>query len=67
MAKNTSVWGIDIGQCALKAMRCTQQGDQLVADAVDYIEYPKILSQPDEADPKQLVREALEQFLCATT
>ena len=63
MAKSSSVWGIDIGQCALKAMRCTRQGDQIIADAVDYIEYPKILSQPDEADPKQLVREALEQFL----
>lgn len=63
MAKSSSIWGIDIGQCALKAMRCTRQGDQVVVDAVDYIEYPKILSQPDEADPKQLVREALEQFL----
>jgi type IV pilus assembly protein PilM len=63
MAKSNSVWGIDIGQCALKAMRCTRQGDQIVVDAVDYIEYPKILSQPDEADPKQLVQDALEQFL----
>ncbi len=63
MAKPTSFWGIDIGQCALKAMRCTRRGDEIVADAVDYIEYPKILSQPDEADPKQLVRDALEQFL----
>ncbi len=63
MAKSQSVWGIDIGQCALKALRCTRVGDQVVADAFDYIEYPKILSQPDEADPKQMVREALEQFL----
>jgi type IV pilus assembly protein PilM len=63
MAKSNSVWGIDIGQCALKALRCTYNGEQVVVDAFDYIEYPKILSQPDEADPKQLVREALEQFL----
>src|SRR5262245_38188809 len=64
MAKFSSFWGIDIGQCALKALRCTlaDDGEALVADAYDYIEYPKILSQP-EADPDALIREALEQFL----
>jgi type IV pilus assembly protein PilM len=64
MAKSGAVWGIDIGQCALKALRCRphEQDDQIVADAFDYIEYPKILSQPD-ADPAELVREALELFL----
>ena len=63
MAKSNAFWGIDIGQCALKAMRC-RLGDEpgtLLADAFDYIEYPKILSQPD-ADPVELVREALELF-----
>lgn len=34
----------------------------IVADAFDYIEYPKILNQP-EADPKAMVQEALAQFL----
>ncbi|MEX0676142.1 MAG: type IV pilus assembly protein PilM [Pirellulales bacterium] len=64
MAKSGAVWGIDIGQCALKALRCRphDQDDLIVADAFDYIEYPKILSQPD-ADPTELVREALELFL----
>ncbi|HEX3727592.1 MAG TPA: pilus assembly protein PilM [Pirellulales bacterium] len=64
MAKTNAVWGIDIGQCALKALRCRahDQDDLIVADAFDYIEYPKILSQPD-ADPAELVREALELFL----
>ena len=62
MAKPSYVWGIDIGQCALKALRCTAVGDQVVADAFDFIEYPKILSQP-EADPVALIREALQQFL----
>jgi type IV pilus assembly protein PilM len=64
MAKSSAVWGIDIGQCALKALRC-RAGDEpgtIVADAFDYIEYPKILSQPD-ADPAELVREALELFM----
>ncbi|HUG71680.1 MAG TPA: type IV pilus assembly protein PilM [Pirellulaceae bacterium] len=63
MAKNIKrCWGIDIGQCAIKALRCTLEGDQMVADAFDYIEYPKILSQP-EAEPEQLIKEALETFL----
>lgn len=63
MAKKPSyVWGLDIGQCGLKALRCLEQDGQVVADAFDYIEYPKILSQP-EADPEALVQEALEQFL----
>ena len=64
MAKSNAVWGIDIGQCALKALRCTldADGESVITDTYDYIEYPKILSQP-EADPEELVREALEQFL----
>lgn len=64
MATSNAVWGIDIGQCALKALRCLP-GDEpgkIVADAFDFIEYPKILSQP-EADPVELVRDALKQFL----
>ncbi len=61
MAKPQSVWGIEIGQSALKALRCTQNGDQVVAEAFDYIEYPKILTQP-ESDPETMVREALETF-----
>src|SRR5687768_14473347 len=66
MAKTTGVWGIDIGRCALKALRCRLDGESVVADAFDYIEYPKLLSQP-EADPAQLVKEALEQFLSRNT
>ena len=64
MARSDAVWGIDIGQCALKALRCSPHEDssRITADAFDYIEYPKILSQP-EANPEELIREAFEQFL----
>jgi type IV pilus assembly protein PilM len=62
MAKNAGVWGIDIGQCAFKAMRCQLEDGAIVVDAFDYIEYPKILSQP-EAEPEKMIHEALEQFL----
>ncbi len=56
------VWGIDLGQCALKAIRLEVIDGEVTATAFDYIEHPKILSQPD-ADPDQLTREALDKFL----
>jgi type IV pilus assembly protein PilM len=62
MANQPGVWGIDLGQCALKAMRLEEIDGQVTATAFDYVEHPKILSQPD-ADPEQLTREALEKFL----
>jgi type IV pilus assembly protein PilM len=62
MARSTSVWGIDVGQAALKALRCRLDGNQVVAEAFDYIEYPKILTQP-EAEPEAMVREALQTFI----
>ncbi len=63
MAKKTlSVWAIDVGQAALKALRCRLDGDVVVAESYDFIEYPKILSQP-EAEPEKLVADALQQFL----
>ena len=56
--KEVGVWGIDIGQSALKALRCSYEGDGIVADAFDFIEYPKMLSEPD-SNPIELVDEAL--------
>lgn len=62
MAASSGVWGIEIGQTALKALHCVVKDGEIVADAFDYIEYPKILSQP-EADPEGMVAEALQQLL----
>src|SRR5690349_10808915 len=65
MAKSNAVWGIDIGQCALKALRCRphdKDEHRMVVEAFDYIEYPKILTQP-EANREELIKEALEQFV----
>jgi type IV pilus assembly protein PilM len=61
MAKPTGVWGIDLGQCALKAIRLELIDGRPTATAFDVIEHPKILSQPD-ADPDVLIRESLEKF-----
>ncbi len=60
------IWGIDLGQCALKAIRVELRDGKPTATAFDYVEHPKILSQPD-ADPDQLAREALEKFLSRNT
>jgi type IV pilus assembly protein PilM len=65
MAKSGAVWGIDIGQAALKALRCRpheKDPRRLVVESFDYIEYPKILTQP-EAEPAEIIREALATFL----
>ena len=63
MAKKLQhVWGVEIGQSALKALRCHMDGDTVIADTFDYVEYPKILSQP-EAEPEKLIADALEQFI----
>lgn len=63
MAKKLQhVWGIEIGQSSLKALRCHLEGDQIVTDTFDFVEYPKILSQP-EAEPEALVSDALSQFI----
>lgn len=64
MAGQSAVWGIDLGQCALKAVKLTfdSKADKAIGVAFDYIEHPKILSQPD-ADPDELIRAALEKFI----
>lgn len=64
MATTGAVWAIDVGNCALKALRCRAHESQtmIVAEAFDYIEYPKILSQPG-AEQTELILDALKQFL----
>ena len=65
MPKIEAVWGIDIGNCSLKALRLRAgpEPNQVISDAFDYIEYPQILTQPGADQPAQLVADALEQFL----
>jgi len=57
-----TVWGIDVGQCALKALKLQWRDDRLRALAFDVIEHGKVLSQPD-ADEQALIRSALSKFL----
>jgi len=63
MASAATIWGIDIGRCALKALKLRSGPEGLVEVlAHDYIEHPKILSQPD-ANRNELIASALETFL----
>ncbi len=65
MPASPYVWGIDIGKSSLKALRCRVSPTdprRLVAEEVECIEYPMMLTQ-EEANPVELVRAALAEFL----
>ncbi len=62
MAGPQTVWGIDVGKSAFKAVRLRQSGDGVEVVSTDYIEHSKIMSQQD-ADPDALWSSALEKFL----
>jgi type IV pilus assembly protein PilM len=64
MARTNAVWGIDVGNGSLKALRCRLDNPptRLVAEAFDYVEYPKNLTQRD-AERGELICDALRQFL----
>ena len=64
MAELRAVWGIEIGQYALKAVKLqyAESSEQVVASAFEYVPFPKILSQPD-AIPEELIPQAIDTFL----
>jgi type IV pilus assembly protein PilM len=62
MAGPQTVWGIDVGKSAFKAVRMRPAGDGVEVVSTDYIEHAKIMSQHD-ADPDALWSSALEKFL----
>ena len=63
MATTQAVWGIDVGRCALTAIKLRLGAEGAVeVVAHEYVEHEKILSQPD-ADRGALIAAALEKFL----
>lgn len=64
MARNSTVWGIDIGNSSLKALRCRagEEPGSIEAVGFDFIEHSKILSQPG-SDPLEILTETLGTFL----
>jgi len=61
MAIPNSIWGIDIGQTALKAVKLQEVDGQLQAEALELIEYPKLLSE-DPAGAGELIHQAMENL-----
>jgi len=64
MAKKQTVWGIDIGNTSLKALRCTlaEEPGKIEALASDFIEHSKVLSLPGTEIP-EVMAETLQTFL----
>jgi len=64
MARAKTAWGIDIGQCALKALKLVDYGagEDPQVDAFEIIEHAQNLSDP-EADRDQLIRQSLSELL----
>jgi len=56
------VWGIDIGQTALRAVKASTAGDRIEVLAFDSIEYEETLSAP-EVDRDNAIQRALRTFM----
>lgn len=64
MAKNEIVWGIDVGNTSLKALRCRVGAEPGTVEVLgfDFIEHSKVMSQPG-ADASEILAESLALFL----
>ncbi len=62
MAAKLPVWGIDVGQCSLKAMKLQVAGEGVELAEFDIIEHEGILSQAGP-EANAMVRAAIEKFL----
>lgn len=56
------VWGIDIGQSALRAVKAAPAGDRIEVLGFDSVEYEEILSAPD-VDRDNSIQQALRTFM----
>jgi type IV pilus assembly protein PilM len=61
MPVDKPVWGIDLGESTLKAIKLVEREGQIEVESFDIVEHPQILSQPD-ADQPALIRQALDAF-----
>ena len=64
MPKTEAVWCLDVGNASLKALKCApgDRIDQIRVEAFDYIEYPKLLTQPG-AEAQEILADALKQLV----
>jgi len=62
MAVNKPVWGIDLGQCALKAIALRLADNKVEAVDYAYIDHDKILTEPD-VDRAALLASSMRKFI----
>lgn len=62
MPAKLPVWGIDVGQCSLKAIKLQQAGEQVEMLAFDVVEHETVLSQA-ASNSTELIKKAIETFL----
>lgn len=62
MPSTKPVWGIDVGQCALKALCLRKVGDAIEIVDHAYIEHSRLLCHPD-ADRPALIKETVDKLL----
>ena len=62
MAAKLPVWGIDIGQCSLKAIKLQAGDDKVELLAFDVVNHDTILSQV-EGEAPEMCKKAIETFL----
>lgn len=61
MASKQPVWGIDVGQCSLKAVKLQAAGDKVELLGFDIVEHEQVLSQV-EADVGEMVKRTINTF-----
>src|SRR5687767_9506348 len=62
MATPKAAWGIEIGACAIKALRLERNGDEVAVSDFAVIPHKKVLTTPD-LDQDEMVRLGLGQFI----
>ena len=62
MAAPNTAWGIDIGQCALKAVKVRRTEEQMMVEAFEVIEHSSMLSQPD-VDAEIVIHQTMDELL----
>ena len=62
MASSAAIWGIEIGQCAVKAVKLRASDEGAEVSAFDVVEHDKVLSAPD-ANRDELIAGSLKKFV----
>ncbi len=62
MPKKNHSWGVEVGSNAIKAVHLVRQGQDVVLDDFEVVQFKKVLTTP-EIDAEQIVQESLSKLL----